>query len=402
MWEQLSNLISQNPLLTTVYSGGIVAVIVTNFRAIMQFLKDKILYLISFTVLKVSNIGYCYMEDKNDLEIFLKQQKHIFQKSYELTDRNDIREGFGISWYIIFGKLVCVSKDLDTSKNMLVLRIHMRVFFANKEKFMKQLKESLNSATEIYENKISILYDWNSRKREKRPLASVYTNNNISTMLKNDIQSFIDSKKMYMVNNILYKRNYLLYGKPGTGKSSLIFALASEFNYKIKIIDLKSVGRISDILQQISNQEKIFYVFEDIDALSSTLMEREDKPESNRINEKKDSPRELVADSHSEGLDLSDILNVMDGLYTPEGAICFFTTNHIEKLDKAFLRDGRMDCKVEINDLDNKTANQMIKDKLGYEGLFTKESINPATLQEMIIQVIWNKMSLEEFKEKIN
>ena len=402
MWEQLSNLISQNPLLTTVYSGGIVAVIVTNFRAIMQFLKDKILYLISFTVLKVSNIGYCYMEDKNDLEIFLKQQKHIFQKSYELTDRNDIREGFGISWYIIFGKLVCVSKDLDTSKNMLVLRIHMRVFFANKEKFMKQLKESLNSATEIYENKISILYDWNSRKREKRPLASVYTNNNISTMLKNDIQSFIDSKKMYMNNNILYKRNYLLYGKPGTGKSSLIFALASEFNYKIKIIDLKSVGRISDILQQISNQEKIFYVFEDIDALSTTLMEREDKPESNRISEKKESPRELAADSHSEGLDLSDILNVMDGLYTPEGAICFFTTNHIEKLDKAFLRDGRMDCKVEINDLDNKTANQMIKDKLGYEGLFTKESINPATLQEMIIQVIWNKMSLEEFKEKIN
>lgn len=402
MWEQLSNLISQNPLLTTVYSGGIVAVIVTNFRTIMQFLKDKILYLISFTVLKVSNIGYCYMEDKNDLEIFLKQQKHIFQKSYELTDRNDIREGFGISWYIIFGKLVCVSKDLDTSKNMLVLRIHMRVFFANKEKFMKQLKESLNSATEIYENKISILYDWNSRKREKRPLASVYTNNNISTMLKNDIQSFIDSKKMYMNNNILYKRNYLLYGKPGTGKSSLIFALASEFNYKIKIIDLKSVGRISDILQQISNQEKIFYVFEDIDALSTTLMEREDKPESNRISEKKDSPRELVVDSHSEGLDLSDILNVMDGLYTPEGAICFFTTNHIEKLDKAFLRDGRMDCKVEINDLDNKTANQMIKDKLGYEGLFTKESINPATLQEMIIQVIWNKMSIEEFKEKIN
>lgn len=402
MWEQLSNLISQNPLLTTVYSGGIVAVIVTNFRAIMQFLKDKILYLISFTVLKVSNIGYCYMEDKNDLEIFLKQQKHIFQKSYELTDRNDIREGFGMSWYIIFGKLVCVYKELDTSKNMLVLRIHMRVFFANKEKFMKQLKESLNSATEIYENKISILYDWNSRKREKRPLASVYTNNDISTMLKNDIQSFIDSKKMYMDNNILYKRNYLLYGKPGTGKSSLIFALASEFNYKIKIIDLKSVRRIPDILQQISNQEKIFYVFEDIDALSTTLMEREDKPESNRISEKKESPRELVADSHSEGLDLSDILNVMDGLYTPEGAICFFTTNHIEKLDKAFLRDGRMDCKVEMNDLDNKTANQMIKDKLGYEGLFTKESINPATLQEMIIQVIWNKMSLEEFKEKIN
>lgn len=401
MWEQITNLISQNPLLTTVYSGGIVAVIVTNFRTILQFIKDRILYLISFTVLKVSNIGYCYMEDKNDLEIFLKQQKHIFQKSYELTDRNDIREGFGISWYIIFGKLVCVSKDLDTSKNMLVLRINMRVFFANKEKFMKQLKESLNSATEIYENKISILYDWNSRKREKRPLSSVYTNNNISELLKNDIQSFINSKRMYMDNNILYKRNYLLYGKPGTGKSSLIFALASEFNYKIKIIDLKSFKGIPDILQQISNEEKIFYVFEDIDALSTTFMEREESKVSDSVNEKKESPRELVSDNHS-GLNLSDILNVMDGLYTPEGAICFFTTNHIEKLDKAFLRDGRMDCKIEMNDLDNKIANQMIKDKLGYEGLFTKKTINPATLQELIIQVIWNKMNIEEFKKRIN
>ena len=401
MWEQITNLISQNPLLTTVYSGGIVAVIVTNFRSILQFIKDRILYLISFTVLKVSNVGYCYMEDKNDLEIFLKQQKHIFQKSYELTDRNSIREGFGISWYIIFGKLVCVSKDLDTSKNMLVLRISMRVFFANKEKFMKQLKESLSSATEIYENKISILYDWNSRKREKRPLSSVYTNNNISEILKNDIQSFINSKKMYMDNNILYKRNYLLYGKPGTGKSSLIFALASEFNYKIKIIDLKSFKGIPDILQQISNEEKIFYVFEDIDALSTTFMEREESKVSDNVNEKKESPRELVSDNHS-GLNLSDILNVMDGLYTPEGAICFFTTNHIEKLDKAFLRDGRMDCKIEMNDLDNKIANQMIKDKLGYEGLFTKKTINPATLQELIIQVIWNKMNIEEFKKRIN
>ena len=401
MWEQITNLISQNPLLTTVYSGGIVAVIVTNFRSILQFLKDRILYLISFTVLKVSNIGYCYMEDKNDLEIFLKQQKHIFQKSYELTDRNNIREGFGISWYIIFGKLVCVSKDLDTSKNMLVLRISMRVFFANKEKFMKQLKESLSSATEIYENKISILYDWNSRKREKRPLSSVYTNNNISEILKNDIQSFINSKRMYMNNNILYKRNYLLYGKPGTGKSSLIFALASEFNYKIKIIDLKSFKGIPDILQQISNEEKIFYVFEDIDALSTTFMEREESKVSNNVNEKKESPRELVSDNHS-GLNLSDILNVMDGLYTPEGAICFFTTNHIEKLDKAFLRDGRMDCKIEMNDLDNKVANQMIKDKLGYEELFTKKTINPATLQELIIQVIWNKMNINDFKKRIN
>lgn len=402
MLDQLIDILKQNPLLTTVYSGGVMAVLVTNFRSIVQFLKDRILYLISFTILKVSNIGYSYVEDKNDLEIFLKQQRHIFQKSYELTDKNEVREGFGLSWYIIFGKLVCVMKELDTSKNMLVLRINMRVFFANKEKFTKQLKSSLESATEIYENKINISFDYNVHKREKRPLESVYTNNNISEILKKDIQAFIDSKDVYIRNNILYKRNYLLYGKPGTGKSSLIFALASYFNFRITILDLKSIKSVSDILYNISNTDKTFFVFEDIDALSPGLIEREEKTQ-NSPREKKDCPRELVPDGKIiEGLSLSDILNVLDGLYTAEGTICFFTTNHIEKLDSAFLRDGRMDCKIEMNDLSKDVANKMIQDKLGYSNLLKKESINPATLQELIIQVIWKKLTIDEFTNKIN
>ena len=60
MLDQLLELLKQNPLLATVYSGGIVAVLVTNFSSIVQFLKDKLLYLISFTIVKVSNIGYSY------------------------------------------------------------------------------------------------------------------------------------------------------------------------------------------------------------------------------------------------------------------------------------------------------------------------------------------------------
>lgn len=56
MLDQLLELLKQNPLLATVYSGGIVAILVTNFSSIVQFLKDKLLYLISFTIVKVSNI----------------------------------------------------------------------------------------------------------------------------------------------------------------------------------------------------------------------------------------------------------------------------------------------------------------------------------------------------------
>jgi chaperone BCS1 len=202
----------------------------------------------------------------------------------------------------------------------------------------------------------------------------------------------------------LYKRNYLLYGKPGTGKSSLIFALASELNYKIKIIDLKSVSSVGDILYKIADTNKTFYVFEDIDALSTSFVERGEIDTSLVKQDNKpvaETPRSLE-DSKEQGLNLSDILNVLDGLYTPEGIICFFTTNHIEKLDSAFLRDGRMDYKIELGDLNKEVANQMIKDKLGYDGLFEQEFINPATLQELIIQVAWGKLTINEFKKKIN
>lgn len=404
MLEQLMEIIKSNPMMTTLYSGGIIAVIVANFRAIVEFIKNRLLYLISFTITKVSRVGYYYEDNKNSLDLFLKSQRHIFQKSYELTDKNEFKEGFGLSWYIIFGKLVAVYKELSTERETLVLKIHMRVFFANKDKFTEQLKNALENAMEIYTNKISISFDWNSKRREKRPLSTVYTNDNIGQKIYEDIQSFLHSKDLYIQNNILYKRNYLLYGNPGTGKSSLIFALASELNFKINAIDLKSLRSVSDILQKITDTSKTIYVFEDIDALSTTIKERKmnNKPDDNKRVEMPNNLPDLAPNSRVEGIDLSDILNVLDGLYTAEGAICFFTTNHIETLDKAFMRDGRMDYKIELTDLNNQMANKMIEDKLGVKDLFKGTKINPATLQELIIRVIWGNMKLKDFEEKIN
>lgn len=406
MFEMLDNLVKENPLLATVYSGGLVAIIVSNFRNIIQFIKEKTLYIISFTILKVSRVGYSYEEGKNDLEVFLANQKHLFQKSFELTDNNDLKEGFGMSWYIIFGKLVAVTKEVQVEHGSLILRIHMRVFFANKDKFTERLYNTLRKTSEIYENKISISFGWNSKKRGKRPLESIYTNDNIANNIYDDMVSFLNSKQLYIDNNILYKRNYLLYGKPGTGKSSLIFALASKLNFKIKAIDLKNIQNINDILYNITDTSQTIYVFEDIDAVASNLTPRDEQVVGQVVDEASVKGKALemkdISPERKNGLDLSDILNILDGLYTAEGAICFFTTNHIEKLDKAFLRDGRMDYKVELDDLNKQTANKMIEDRLGKKNLFKGNKINPATLQEKIIQVLWKKMTIDDFKRQIN
>lgn len=61
-----------------------------------------------------------------------------------------------------------------------------------------------------------------------------------------------------------------------------------------------------------------------------------------------------------------------------------------------------MDYKVELSNLDNITANKMIYDKLGLDNLFKKCSINPATLQELIRQVKWKKITITDFEKMIN
>jgi chaperone BCS1 len=39
-------------------------------------------------------------------------------------------------------------------------------------------------------------------------------------------------------------------------------------------------------------------------------------------------------------------LNVLDGFFAPTGVLFVMTTNHVEKLDEALLRPGRIDYKL--------------------------------------------------------
>lgn len=45
---------------------------------------------------------------------------------------------------------------------------------------------------------------------------------------------------------------------------------------------------------------------------------------------------------------MAGLLNALDGVATPHGLITFITTNHIEVLDDALLRSGRIDVQEEV------------------------------------------------------
>lgn len=401
MLEWLKELFSQNQALAAIYSGGIVAALVMHSKTIFIFLKDYILNLISFDLVNISrDVGYSNDESEDNFSVFLQNQKSFLQRNFEIKSSGKLVTGFGTQWYIIFGKMVSVRRETETTNGTMFVRTFLRVFFANKNNFINQLKSVITRSSNIYENKVKINFQWYNNKRDKRYLDSIYTNNNEQYRVLNDLKNFINNKQFYLDNNIPYKRNYLFYGKPGTGKTSLIFALASELNYDIKLIDLGSFSDLNSLLYQVYNcSSNTFLVFEDIDAMSTKFEER--KKEETVKDSKKDAPIIDEPTSNAKELSLSVLLNLLDGLYTKEGMITFFTTNHIDKLDSAFLRDGRMDYKLEMTDLDNKTINNILEKKIGKKLNVKKKSINPATLQEIIIQRKLNNINENEMIKKI-
>jgi chaperone BCS1 len=151
--------------------------------------------------------------------------------------------------------------------------------------------------------------------------------------LTDDISSFVDRQGWYKEMNIPWRRGYLLQGPPGNGKSSLVTAMASEFGFDVRVVNLSNIGE-DDLLSLMADvPAKSILLFEDIDC---AFIERENqKP-----------------------ISMSTMLNVLDGVQATEGRIVVMTTNHPERLDPALIRAGRIDLTLT---LDNPDEEQVIE-----------------------------------------
>lgn len=149
-----------------------------------------------------------------------------------------------------------------------------------------------------------------------------------------DVQQFIANEDWYTQRGISYKRGYLLEGKPGNGKSSIILKIAQDLKKHINIINLTSTiiddAKFIELVTSL-NRDAILAI-EDIDGIYA------------------DRSKDMDGEKNINTVTFSTILNVLDGLFSPEGLIFFITTNHPKKLDPALIRPGRIAYTKTFND----------------------------------------------------
>lgn len=162
--------------------------------------------------------------------------------------------------------------------------------------------------------------------RKTRGLDTLFLPKAQKSRIVNDIQWFLNNEEWYKERGLPYHRGYLFSGPGGTGKTSMIRALASYFGMNIGILNINGISSDEDIIGLVAQiPRQTFLVIEDIDAAMNSKPRKE-----------KESP-------DMPGVSLSGILNALDGITTPDGLLVFMTTNHPEKLDPAILRAGRVD-----------------------------------------------------------
>lgn len=214
--------------------------------------------------------------------------------------------------------------------------------------------------------------DWDRRARDPyhpRPTDTIFLKDGQLEAILGDIERFMADEGEYVERCMPWHRGYLFHGPPGTGKTTLPRVLADKYGLDLYILplgDLKGDTNLNNLVSAV--RRKSILVIEDADVFASTR-ERDDEKER---------------------VSLGGLLNALDGLSTPHGLITIITTNHIESLDSALIRPGRVDRIEELSYLDDEQLKRMFAwfykphtlsfpDGMSAEGL----DITPADVSEI-------------------
>jgi ATP-dependent 26S proteasome regulatory subunit len=199
-----------------------------------------------------------------------------------------------------------------------------------------------------------------------------------------------------------YNLGIIMQGDPGTGKTAFIKAVCNYFRRDAYIVDLRTIKTRQKFADVFTDCAKYVFILEELDCIGGIIRDRS-KIDDSYVDEHKQSDKlkelqerrlnvlSLIADgstrtksddaSHSDkttplsrelenineemkqlenALTLDTMLTTLDGPIEMRGRILIATTNHIERIDPALLREGRFDYKFHLTKFNSDEICEML------------------------------------------
>lgn len=174
----------------------------------------------------------------------------------------------------------------------------------------------------------------------------VFLDKGVHDALAANVGAFMGGRDEYAALAQSWKAGYLLCGPPGTGKTTLIRALAECYRMPIYLLTLNTVTSDVDLVHlflRLPTSHPCMIVMEELDVVCPVAHSRRCPVGASVA---VGATASLIAGSG--GLTLSGLLNALDGVVGCHGRVVIATTNHPELLDPALLRPGRFDMRVDL------------------------------------------------------
>lgn len=204
----------------------------------------------------------------------------------------------------------------------------------------------------------------------KRSNKSIYLPDDNYKKVLNDLKTFYGNSERYQQLEIPYVRTYMLHGLPGTGKTSMIYTIATELEKNIAILD-----------------------FSDRDLCDSSIRRAVYKLPRDTILCLEDMDSLFGGDRKSDKstITFSGILNILDGVIKNTGLVIFMTTNLLANMDDTAMK-RRVDYYLKFDLMKKEQVENMClhffpnQDAKKFVGLVNKLQLTPCILQKFFVR----------------
>lgn len=195
--------------------------------------------------------------------------------------------------------------------------------------------------------------------------------------VKKHVDFFLNRRDWYEEKGIPYTLGFMFHGEPGCGKTSTVKAIANTARRHIINIQLSEIKTKGQLRHLFFNDEihvhngavterytiplhERLYVIEDIDAMGDSVLKREFKHPTVKEVKKTGDPWLDQEEDLNEPIDLSFLLNLLDGTLESSGRILAISSNFPERIDKALIRPGRIDMIIKFKKCNREILNEMV------------------------------------------